>query len=103
MKRILVLLTAFMSVLPLLRSQDCTIISKANNISPDKLCSPVTVTWNVTYNGVNNAGKSVAIRFRWDDGTSETIAAVNIAGTTWQAAGSHSAGGQTAATQTRKE
>jgi len=36
--------------------QNCTIISKANNITPDKLCSPVAVSWNVSYTGVTNAG-----------------------------------------------
>ncbi|MCU0408271.1 MAG: PKD domain-containing protein [Bacteroidales bacterium] len=84
-----ILLTALLSVPAILWGQDCTIISKANNISPDKLCSPVTVTWNVTYNGVNNAGKSVMIRFRWDDGSSETANAVNTSGATWQASVSH--------------
>jgi hypothetical protein len=31
--------------------QNCTILSKANNITPDRLCSPVTATWEVTYTG----------------------------------------------------
>ncbi len=56
--------------------QTCTIISKANNITPDKLCSPVSVVWNVTYTGVNNSGTPVAIRFDWDNGTIVTIPAV---------------------------
>ncbi|MDZ7633294.1 MAG: hypothetical protein U5L72_02165 [Bacteroidales bacterium] len=41
-----------------LYGQDCTIFSKANNITPDKLCSPVTATWTVSYTGVNDAGFS---------------------------------------------
>lgn len=49
--------------------QDCTILSKANSITPDRLCSPVSVTWKVVYTGVNNAGRPVRIRFDWDNGT----------------------------------
>jgi len=90
MKRELHLLFIFLLIFPALRGQDCTILSKANNISPDKLCSPVTVSWTVSYTGVNNAGKSVSIRYRWDDGTSQTIPALNIAAGIWQATASHS-------------
>ncbi len=56
--------------------QDCSITAKANRITPDKLCSPVTASWNVSYAGVNNAGTSVAIQFDWDDGTVERLPAV---------------------------
>jgi hypothetical protein len=56
--------------------QDCTIIAKANRITPDKLCSPVRATWNVSYTGVNNAGTPVAIEFNWDDGTVERLPAI---------------------------
>ena len=56
--------------------QNCTIISKANNITPDKLCSPVTAVWNVKYTGVTNAGRPVSIRYDWNNGTIETIPAV---------------------------
>jgi len=56
--------------------QNCTIISKANNITPDKLCSPVAVSWNVTYTGVTNAGTPVAIRFDWNNGTVVTVPAI---------------------------
>lgn len=55
--------------------QTCSIISKANNITPDKLCSPVSVNWTVSYTGVNNAGTPVAIRFDWDNGSVVTIPA----------------------------
>ena len=41
--------------------QNCTIISKANNITPNKLCSPVTATWNVSYTGVTDAGTPVLV------------------------------------------
>jgi PKD repeat protein len=55
--------------------QNCSILSKANNITPDKLCSPVTATWNVTYTGVTNAGTPVQIRYDWNDGRVITVAA----------------------------
>ncbi len=55
--------------------QDCTILSKANNITPDRLCSPVTATWTVSYTGVNDAETPVQIRFDWDDGVIETLTA----------------------------
>ncbi|MBK8882998.1 MAG: PKD domain-containing protein [Bacteroidales bacterium] len=55
--------------------QDCRLLSKANNILPDKLCSPVSVDWQVTYTGVNNAGTPVGIRYDWDNGTSEIVPA----------------------------
>lgn len=55
--------------------QDCTILSKANSITPDKLCSPVTASWHVVYTGVNNAGTPVSIRFDWDNGSVITVPA----------------------------
>jgi hypothetical protein len=61
-----------------LQAQDCNIISKANDILPDKLCAPVTVVWEVTYRGVNNNGTPVDIVFDWDDGNPvQIIPAVN--------------------------
>ncbi len=57
--------------------QDCNIISKANDMIPDGLCAPVTVSWEVTYRGVNDAGTLIEIQYDWDDGNVETIAAVN--------------------------
>ncbi len=57
-------------------AQLCSITSKANDIIPDKLCAPVTVTWNVLYRGVSNSGTSVAMQFNWGDGSPvETIPA----------------------------
>ena len=66
-------------------------MSKANDILPDRLCSPVEVEWEVTYRGVNDAGTTVEIFYDWDDGSSETVAATEIdAGTsTWQATTNH--------------
>ncbi|MBI5539889.1 MAG: PKD domain-containing protein [Bacteroidia bacterium] len=59
-------------------SQDCNIVSKANDILPDKLCAPVTVVWEVTYRGVNNNGTPVNIQFNWDDGNPvQIIPAIN--------------------------
>ncbi|MCD4710784.1 MAG: PKD domain-containing protein, partial [Bacteroidales bacterium] len=72
--------------------QDCYIISKANDINPDQLCSPVqVVTWEVSYVDVNDAGTSVEIHFDWDDGTTETITATEIDPVTseWEAIANH--------------
>lgn len=65
--------------------QDCSILSKANNITPDKLCSPVTATWHVSYTGVNDAGTEVSIRYDWDNGTVETITATEVASGVFEA------------------
>lgn len=64
-----------------LNGQDCNILSKANLIRPDKLCSPLSVDWKVNYTGVNDAGTTVRIRFDWDDGN------VDIENTTKTGAG----------------
>ena len=57
------------SISAVISGQDCRLLSKANNIIPDKLCSPVSVNWQVSYTGVNNAGTPVSIRYDWDNGT----------------------------------
>lgn len=72
-----------------LPGQDCNILSKANIIVPDKLCSPLSVNWQVSYTGVNNAGTSVQIQYDWDDGTIETIAAVSNSPGSFRANASH--------------
>ena len=69
--------------------QDCNIISKANNMSPDRLCAPVNTTWNVSYDGVTNNGTPVQIRYDWDDGTVETIDATDLGGGAWEATTNH--------------
>lgn len=61
-----------------LTGQNCSIISKANNITPDKLCSPVTAVWDVSYTGVNDGGFPVGIRFDWNNGTVVTVPATRI-------------------------
>jgi PKD repeat protein len=72
-------------------AQDCSIISKANDILPDRLCSPVKVEWEVTYRGVNDAGTSVEVLFEWDDGASETVTATedDPLTSTWVATADH--------------
>jgi len=69
--------------------QNCTILSKANNITPDKLCSPVTATWIVTYTGVTDAGTLVSIRYDWNNGVVQTIPAIQIAPGAFQATSSN--------------
>jgi PKD repeat protein len=70
-------------------SQSCSILAKANNITPDKLCSPVTAVWTVSYTGVNNGGAPVEIYFDWNDGNTQTIPAVNVGPGIFQANLSH--------------
>lgn len=72
--------------------QDCNIISKANDINPDQLCSPVQIiTWEISYVGVNNAGTPVEIHIDWDDGESEIIPATELDNNSseWGAVASH--------------
>ncbi len=69
--------------------QDCNILSKANVIVPDKLCSPLSVNWQASYTGVNNAGKTVQIQYNWDDGTIEYITAINTGAGMFQANANH--------------
>lgn len=73
-------------------SQDCNITSKANDILPDKLCAPVSLSWEVTYRGVNNAGTLVEIQVDWDDGNPVEIVAAtntNVALQEWQVVFTH--------------
>jgi len=69
--------------------QTCSILSKANDITPDKLCSPVTVNWIVTYTGVNDNGSQVNIRYDWNNGTITTIPAIQISPGIFQATSSN--------------
>ena len=66
--------------------QNCSILSKANDITPDKLCSPVTANWKVTYTGVNDGGAQVSMRYDWDNGTVETVPAIQTAPGVFQSA-----------------
>jgi PKD repeat protein len=72
-----------------LYGQDCSILSKANSIIPDRLCSPLSVNWRVSYTGVNNAGTSVQISFDWDDGTTNIENAVNLGAGAFQTVATH--------------
>ena len=70
-------------------AQDCTILSKANDILPSGFCSPVSVDWNVRYRGVNNAGTPVSIRFDWDNGITIVVPATNTGPGEWEATASN--------------
>jgi len=72
-----------------LTGQNCNILSKANTILPDKLCSPVSVKWQVSYTGVNNAGTNVQIQYDWDDGTSQMVPAINTGTGNFQTSANH--------------
>ncbi len=80
----------FLIILSLnLKGQDCNILSKANSIVPDRLCSPLSVNWQVNYTGVNNAGTSVQILYDWDDGSTVTENALNVGPGAVQTIGNH--------------
>src|SRR5664279_1547093 len=70
-------------------SQSCSILSKANNITPDKLCSPVNASWNVSYTGVDDGGATVEIYYDWDDGNDQTVAAINVGPGIYEATETH--------------
>ncbi|MGC1391841.1 MAG: PKD domain-containing protein [Bacteroidales bacterium] len=72
-----------------LQGQDCNILSKANSIVPDRLCSPLSVNWKVSYTGVNNAGTSVQISYDWDDGSTDNENAVNLGAGVFQTIANH--------------
>jgi PKD repeat protein len=73
----------------IINGQDCNILSKANIIAPDRLCSPLSANWNVTYTGVNNAGTTVQIRYEWDDGAVDYVNATSIVAGSFQATANH--------------
>ena len=73
------------SISAVLSGQDCRLLSKANNIIPDKFCSPVSVNWQVSYTGVNNAGTPVSIRYDWNNGNTEIVPATQISPGVFQA------------------
>jgi len=88
MKKIFVFYTFFTFLFLSIAGQDCSILSKANNITPDRLCSPVTASWNVSYTGVNNQGTLVQIRYEWDNGIIQTITATEMSPGVFQATSS---------------
>jgi hypothetical protein len=89
-KRAFLLFMTLLLTIPFLGyGQNCAILAKANNMIPDKLCSPVSVQWDVTYVGVNNAGTVVEILYDWDDGSTETIVATETVAGTFTATANH--------------
>jgi PKD repeat protein len=83
-------ISVFLIIISLnLNGQNCNILSKANLIIPDKLCSPLAVDWKINYSGVNNAGTTVQIRFDWDDGNVDTENSTNTGAGLFEATGSH--------------
>jgi len=70
-------------------AQDCFIISKANSIVPDKLCSPVSVEWTISYNGVFNPGDNVQIQYEWDDGGIEIVDATETSPDVFETVANH--------------
>ena len=89
MKKISLLISIFFILLSNIFSQDCTILSKANDITPDRLCAPVNVVWEVTYTGVNDADTPVHIDFDWDDGDSERVVATETSDGVFTASATH--------------
>ena len=87
--RILVLAIFLVCVSIYSIGQDCSITAKANRITPDKLCSPVLASWNVSYTGVNDAGTTVAIQFDWDDGTIDMVPAISTGPGSFETTASH--------------
>jgi len=77
MKRISLAIIIFILITTKIAAQDCGIDSKANDIVPDQLCSPVTANWVVKYRGVNDGGAPVQIHFDWDDGSTSIKDAIN--------------------------
>ena len=71
--------------------QSCNFIlfSKGNNILPDRLCSPVTVNWEVHYVGIEPLNADVEIHYNWDDGSSETVSTIKGPDSTFTAIVSH--------------
>jgi PKD repeat protein len=82
-------ISLFLIISLCLHGQDCNILSKANSILPDRLCSPLSVNWKVSYTGVNNAGTSVQIQYDWDDGVIDMENASSIAAGVYQTTANH--------------
>ena len=74
-------------------AQDCTYLSKANDIIPVGKCAPVDVDWEVVYRGVDDKGTgNIQIQYDWDDGNPVEIidaTLTNAANKEWTALHSH--------------
>lgn len=92
LKRILLLCILIVSLSFSSLAQDCDHGSTANDLNYDKPCAPVSVTWEVTYRGVHDAGTVVEIQVDWDDGNPPEIQVAtntNVATAEWQHTFSH--------------
>ncbi|MCP4314242.1 MAG: PKD domain-containing protein [Bacteroidetes bacterium] len=85
------ILLFFISFLPFHGlAQQCTPVSKANDINPDQLCSPVeVVTWEVSYSGVDASVTTVEIYIDWDDGNTQTYPTTQSPGRVFTAIANH--------------
>jgi len=72
-----------------INGQNCNILSKANLITPDKLCSPLSVNWKINYTGVNDGGTPIQIMFDWDDGNTDIENAINTGAGLFESTGTH--------------
>jgi len=90
-KNTLLIITLWLFGIVVAVGQDCSIISKANDIHPDRLCAPVNVSWKIIYRGVNDGGTGdVKILFDWDDGSAtELIPAINDSLHVWSVTHTH--------------
>jgi len=72
-------------------AQDCIYDASGNNIVPDGVCAPVSVSWSIEYGGVIDGGSGdVSIYIDWDDGSpTETIPATNTGGNNWAVNANH--------------
>lgn len=69
------------------KAQDCNVLSKANDLIPDKECAPVTVQWSATYRGVN--GTNIQFRYEWDHLNEDGTPAIDIVTPTQTAPGEY--------------
>ncbi|PWE01257.1 PKD domain-containing protein [Marinilabilia rubra] len=72
-------------------AQECDISGKGNFMSQDKLCAPVTATWEVRYQGVKDGGTgNVKIIIDWGDTSPlESLSANNYAADDWMVIANH--------------
>ena len=77
------LILLFLFAITRLSAQECNVLSKANDITPDKYCAPVKVSWKISYRGVMNVTNHSDISYDvdWGDGTIENIPFGNTPGT----------------------
>ena len=66
-----VFLISFLIFFLNIQAQECNVLSKANDITPNKYCAPVHVDWKITYRGVMGVLDPTTVTFDvdWGDGT----------------------------------